>query len=265
MGLFDKKYCDFCGKKIGFLGNKKMEDGNMCRDCASKLSPWFNDRRHSTKEEIASQLACREENREKVAAFHTTRSLGRYYKLLLDEDHRRFMVTNASDLAEANPDVLDYSQVTGCDLDIEESRHELKQTDKDGKSVSYDPPRYEYSYNFHVTIGVNHPFFDRIRYSLSNGYVKVGERPAAGTPGGWQFKRPGQGTSLRMNDYYEYLNMGNEIRRAVEDMRLESRQEAQSAAAPKKAVSCPFCGASTVPDENGCCEYCGSALKDLIG
>ena len=45
MGLFDKKYCDFCGSKIGLLGNKKLEDGNMCKDCASKLSPWFSDRR----------------------------------------------------------------------------------------------------------------------------------------------------------------------------------------------------------------------------
>ena len=51
MGFFDKKYCDFCGNKIGLLGNRKLEDGNMCKDCASKLSPWFSDRRHTTKAE----------------------------------------------------------------------------------------------------------------------------------------------------------------------------------------------------------------------
>ena len=28
MGLFDKKYCDICGEKIGLLGNRKLEDGN---------------------------------------------------------------------------------------------------------------------------------------------------------------------------------------------------------------------------------------------
>lgn len=27
MGFFDKKYCDFCGAKIGLLGNRKLEDG----------------------------------------------------------------------------------------------------------------------------------------------------------------------------------------------------------------------------------------------
>ncbi len=50
MGLFDKKYCDICGEKIGLLGNRKLEDGNLCKDCAKKLSPWFSDRRRSTVE-----------------------------------------------------------------------------------------------------------------------------------------------------------------------------------------------------------------------
>ena len=67
MGLFDKKYCDICGEKIGLLGNRKLEDGNLCKDCAKKLSPWFSDRRRSTVEDIKGQLAYRAENREKAA------------------------------------------------------------------------------------------------------------------------------------------------------------------------------------------------------
>ena len=98
MGLFDKKFCDFCGKKIGLLGNKKLEDGNMCRECASRLSPWFSERRHSTKADIQAQLDYREENREAVAAFHATRTIGEYYKLLVDEEQKKFMVTTAYDL-----------------------------------------------------------------------------------------------------------------------------------------------------------------------
>ena len=89
MGLFDKKYCDICGSKIGLLGNRKLEDGNLCKDCAKKLSPWFSERRHSTKASIQEQLNYREANREAVAAFHTTRSLGKNTKLLLDEDNRK--------------------------------------------------------------------------------------------------------------------------------------------------------------------------------
>lgn len=34
MGLFDKKYCDICGEKIGLLGNCKLDDGNLCKECA---------------------------------------------------------------------------------------------------------------------------------------------------------------------------------------------------------------------------------------
>ena len=152
MGLFDKKYCDFCGDKIGLLGNRKLEDGNMCKACAAKLSPWFSERRHSTKAEIADQLAYREENKNAVRNFTTTRTIGNYMKLLLDENNHKFIVTSASDLEKANPDVLDYSQATGCSLEVKESRTELRTKDKEGKSVSYNPPRYEYSYNFYVTI-----------------------------------------------------------------------------------------------------------------
>lgn len=65
MGLFDKKYCDICGEKIGLLGNRKLDDGNLCKECAKKLSPWFEERRHSTVEDIKQQLEYREANKEK--------------------------------------------------------------------------------------------------------------------------------------------------------------------------------------------------------
>ncbi len=261
MGLFDRKFCDFCGEKIGLLGNKKLEDGNMCKNCAARLSPWFSERRHSTKAEIGAQLAYREENRKAVAAFRVTRSLGKYTKLLLDEDARRFAVTAARDLGEANPDILDYGQATGCDLDIEESRTEKKTTDKDGHPVSYNPPRYEYSYNFRVCIHVRHPYFDEIAYSLSNGYVHTGARMTAAVPAGWKLSQP-LGRFQAANEYYEYLRLGTEIKAALDAMRREVRQEAAAQSAPKTAVVCPFCGATTVPDAQGCCEYCGSALGD---
>ena len=62
MGLFDKKYCDICGEKIGLLGNRKLENGNLCKNWCKKLSPWFTYRRNSTVEEIRAQLTYREEN-----------------------------------------------------------------------------------------------------------------------------------------------------------------------------------------------------------
>lgn len=266
MGLFEKKYCDFCGQKIGLLGNKKLEDGNMCKECASKLSPWFSERRHSTVAEIQEQLNYREENKKQVADFTVTQKIGRYTKILFDEEHGKFMVTSATDLTKANPDVLDFSQVTGCRLEIDEREEELKQEGEDGKRISYDPPRYEYSYDFHVDIGVKHPYFDRIRYDLSNGYVKTGDRPAAPDPGGWQITYAGS-SRYRLDDYYEFLRMGNEIKMTIDRvcfgiMPPEPEPEpAPAPVPPAGSVVCPCCLATTVPDENGCCEYCGSPLN----
>ena len=46
--LFEKKECAICGGEIGLLGNRKLEDGNLCKDCAKLISPFMTDRRQST-------------------------------------------------------------------------------------------------------------------------------------------------------------------------------------------------------------------------
>ena len=225
-GLFEKKNCDICGNKIGLLGNRKLEDGNLCKDCAAKLSPWFSERRHSTLAEIKQQLQYREENKNAVALFNTTRTFGKYYKIYLDDNAMKFMVTNSSRIAEANPDVLDFAQITGCDLDINESRSELKQKNAEGKQVSYDPPRYEYSYNFYCTIRVNAPYFDDMRFLLNTGSVRTGEQAMTQAYSGWNIRAAQTGAGFRnpgVNEYYEYLNMGNEIKQALEDARMRGQ------------------------------------------
>ena len=222
MGLFDKKFCDFCGNKIGLLGNKKLEDANMCKDCASKLSPWFSERRHSTKADIDKQLEYREQNKSAVAAFNASRTLGTTStKLLIDDNARKFMVTSAKDINAANPDVLDFSQALGCDLDVKEHRNEIRTTDSSGKSVSYNPPRYKYSYEFHAIIRVNHPYFDEMRFALSNGSIEVGEQPMnPGQSGGWSVSRSGFNIlGNKIDEYYKCVDCGNEIKAAVDAMK----------------------------------------------
>lgn len=181
MGLFDKKYCDICGEKIGLLGNRKLEDGNLCKDCAKKLSPWFSERRSSTVSEIREQLDWREANRERATQFRATRSFGERTKLLLDETHRWFTVTRAKNPADDNSDVLDFSAITGCRADIDESRTELKVETKDseGKSVrrSYNPPRYEYDYDFSIIISVNTPYFNEMKFKLNDSRVHIPFQP----------------------------------------------------------------------------------------
>lgn len=274
--LFEKKECAICGGEIGLLGNRKLEDGNMCKACAAKLSPWFSDRRNSTVADIQEQLDYREANKEKVAAFRTTRTLGESTKLLLDEDAGTFMVTEARNLAQANPDVLEFADVTGCVLDIDEDRTEIMREDKDGNEVSYNPPRYTYEYDFYVTIQVRNPYFDEIRFKLNDSTVEIEQNagpraglgaPRAGGPGmnrmpaGPGMGRMSGGMNPEMNmEYRRYKEMGEEIKAALLQIRQQTREVAAAAAAPKAAVTCPYCGATTTPDASGCCEFCGGAV-----
>ncbi len=239
MGLFDKKYCSICGEKIGLLGNRKLEDGNLCKDCARKLSPFFSERRHSTVADIQAQLAYREANREKVAAFHPTRTFNCREYLILDEDKRQLIVTNYRNWKDQNPDVIDFGDVTGCDLNVDESRRELYQKNAEGKNVSYEPKRYEYSYNFNMTIAVNNPYFSEIPIRVNDNEIKY----RAGV------------------DYHRAEQEAMEIRDLLLGIRADQRRAAEAAAAPKKAVVCPYCGATTTPDEKGCCEYCSAPVE----
>lgn len=252
MGLFDKKYCSICGDKIGLLGNRKLEDGNLCKKCAAKLSPFFSDRRNSTVEEIKAQLRYREENKDAVARFNTTRSFGENTKILIDEDARKFVVTRARNLAEANPDVLDYSMVTGVDIDIDEDAREEEREDAQGNSVSYNPPRYNYSYDFSVVIRVNHPYFDTIKVELNSGSVYTTDDAVPA------MQKPNPEYNA---EYSQYKEMCEEIKATLLGARQQVRDEAAAAAAPPTVARCPYCGANSTPDASGCCAYCGSPLN----
>ena len=198
---------------------------------------------------------CHFVNSTRASQFRTTRSYGEDCKVLLDEEHRWFTVTRARDLADANPDILDYTALTGCRVDIDESRTEQKREGPDGKEVSYNPPRYEYSYDFEVIISVNNLYFDEMKFRLNNSSVYIepqntmqwpmmgqqgmmDQRPMAGRPQSGMTQRPmmGQMNSVgRMNtmaagfdpesnrEYRKYREMGGEIRAALLQVMETSR------------------------------------------
>ena len=62
MGLFGKKNCCICNEKIGLLGGMKLKDGDLCKECKKKLSPFFEDAKESTIEDIKKQIKGREDN-----------------------------------------------------------------------------------------------------------------------------------------------------------------------------------------------------------
>jgi len=176
MGLFDKKICDICGEKIGLLGNRKLDDGNLCKDCAKKLSPWFEDRRHSTVEDIKRQLEYREKNKKAVMDFCITRQINtRNYNVFIDDNKENFTVARKLDVNE-NPDIVPLSAVVQCRVDVERQQNEETYTTKDGETVSYQPPVYKYEFDYTMRIKVKNPWFDDMDFRLNTFSISSDNR-----------------------------------------------------------------------------------------
>lgn len=213
MGFFDKKYCDVCGEKIGLLGNRKLEDGNLCKDCAKKLSPFFSERKKSTVDEIKAQLAYREANREELNNFRPTRRFGEDWMIMIDDAKGQFIVTAHDDYMNYNPDIINLSDVLSCNLSVKDYRTEMKYRNKEGEQVSYDPPRYRYNYDFYIEIGVRHQYFSQIEMKLNTDSVEViSEPPAQGFGGFLNGLASGSEIHPEYNpEYRRYQCMADEI------------------------------------------------------
>lgn len=278
MGLFDafkKKECSICGGEIGILGNRKLEDGNCCKHCARKLSPWFEDRRKSTVEQIKEQLAYREQNARELEGFVISRIVGESYKMYIEEVNDvpvRFFVTDASDYMAANPDIISFKDVISCVTDIDVHDQEMKRKDDQGNMVSYNPPRYEHHYDFYMKMQIrNNPYFDDIRFNVNRGVVTL---ETVGV-GGSLLGRPAAtaktisfSNNREQKRYNEYEQMCRIIEQAVED----GKRGAVPAAAPinqpepiptpvQEAPRPKFCQNCGAPSDGGkFCQHCGSAL-----
>ena len=221
MGLFDKKICDICGEKIGLLGNRKLDDGNLCKDCAKKLSPWFEDRRHSTVEDIKHQLEYREKNKKAVMDFCITRQINtRNYNVFIDDNKGNFTVARKLDVNE-NPDIVPLSAVVQCRVDVERQQNEETYTTKDGETVSYQPPVYKYEFDYTMRIKVKNPWFDDMDFRLNTFSISSDNRGelmeveqtghqiiAALTPNAAGMQQPGMQMNNGMQQPGMYMNDG---------------------------------------------------------
>ena len=271
--LFEKKECAICGNDIGVLGNRKLEDGNMCKHCAAKLSPWFSDRRHSTVAEINEQLAYRARNAQSLKNFHPTRRIGENYKMIVEERGGvpyRFLVTAASDYTEENSDLILFTDVSSCNIHVDESRSEVMSRNDKGEAVSYNPPRYRYSYHFNVNLTVeNNPYFSEIAFKLNGFSVDITPDSLGRMPGQTFGQLLFGGNSFDPNthpEYSKFMRMCYDIEALVEAGRnagiaescapIQDDAQSQAAFAPR---FCPECG---TPASGGkFCENCGSPLQ----
>ena len=71
------------------------------------------------------------------------------------------------------PDAEFQIRAEGSDEPIKFVKSTVESTDKDGKSVSYEPKRYEYRYDFYITAYVKNPYFDTLRFKINRSYVTI--------------------------------------------------------------------------------------------
>lgn len=268
--LFEKKNCSICGEEIGLLGNRKLSDGNCCKTCAGKLSPWFRDRKDSTVEQIKGQLEYRARNAEELRSFDVAQIIGEYQKMYVEKKNgipSRFFITDESDYLDGNPDIISFADVMSCSVDIDEREEELMRENKDGEEVSYNPPRFQYHYDFYIDMVIrNNPYFDAIRFNVNDEDVTL-EKVRAARPS-MEERRGGMVLPAMRNPainrdedrYREYEQMCRMIVQTVEDAKngAQAQVEAEEAAEAAIPAVCPACGAPT--DGSRFCQFCGTRL-----
>ena len=187
MGLFSKKNCCICGEKVGLLGGLKLKNGDLCKECKKKLSPFFEDSKESTVEDIKNQISAREENYKQLDNLEINKIYGEFGVILIDETNKKFValkdtsdslfgnqrkVNSIEDVKDKNPDIIDFKDIEDVEIKIVQTNREEKQT-INGEQVSYDPKHYTYMINFDVIIKVNHPYIKVIRLSLKEGTIQI--------------------------------------------------------------------------------------------
>ena len=268
MGLFDrfkKQDCEICGKEVGMFGYKKLEDGEICKDCVKLLSPWFEDRRHSTVAQIKEQLAYREQNAEELKNFHPTIVYGDSHRRMFVEERDgvpyRFCIANGEDYLDENADLVLVENIEEIIIDIQDNAHELllheEEKDEDGNIIQeeeyYDPPRYDYSYEFKATLLLkNIPWFDAMDIQLNREnpeLFEVGDMGDADDAAAYARANPKEAFSEK---FLKYKTWCDEIEALTKPRTAVPEQEAP------KPKFCPNCGA---PCEGGkFCQNCGSRL-----
>lgn len=270
--IFDAKFCSFCGAQIPFMGNIKILDGNCCKQCASRLSPFFTKLKMSSVEQINHQLYYRNENYKKLQVFRTTKMMGENTKVLIDEEKMQFLVQLTSGYSNVQPDVIDFSSIMDCSIDIVESREEIKYKDSNGEVKSFNPKSYACSYDFFINIYVNIPYIEVICFKLNGKKVDNDAETLIEFEGGFLGKIADSLFSNRSNgnkttnadevrsstEYLKYDQMATYIKSTMLYCR---KLYADYIKVQRQKVVCPWCGVTVINTDTGLCPCCSGLLN----
>ena len=277
--IFKKQDCEICGKEVGMLGYKKLEDGEICKDCVKLLSPWFEDRRHATVAQIKEQLAYRQQNAKELENFTVSRKLGdEEYIMYVEEANgipARFFVTDRSDYMAVNPDIISFADVASCVTDIRIRDEEIKQRNSEGQLVSYRPARFKHHHDFYIKMEIrNNPYFDDIAFRINGSAITLETVGDIGSGlGGAALAGLLQGVGVSTTGVQTYSIRNSSENRRYEECRMICQQIEQTvqegkygtakpapAAAPETPAPkfCPNCGTPTSGGKF--CVNCGNKL-----
>ncbi len=169
MGIFSKKDCSFCGAQSGLLSNRKLADGNICKDCRARLSPFYDLTNKDTVANIAAQLEYRQRNMAELDSFRPTVAAGDRGKVFIDMDSGKFTFATERELREGNPDLFDLSGLHSCTFYAKETIFKGDENESD-----------RFDYDFYLKVSVDHPFVRNFSYrynaqSVSNRRNRIRE------------------------------------------------------------------------------------------
>ena len=262
MGLFDKKFCSVCGEKIGLLGNMKLADGNLCRSCRKKLSPFYIVD-GVTITEIRTHLQYREQNRAALRYFNSDKVIGADQpigpdrKLCIDSHQRKFLLSVKNELEVENPDIFDLASIKDICFYIQES------TDSETPGGSID-----YYYTFYLTLTLDHPFIHKLAFVINSRPVSTCKRiyenqvrdvykGGSGIGADILFARAKARTDKQaVEEYLKYYTVVNDMVGALaEAAQIQLAAPSESHTIPK---FCPNCGAKVAI--GAFCTECGTKL-----
>lgn len=256
--------CELCGKAIGPSGNYELLDGYLCQDCADQLSPWFNEFDMAEVDDLQEQIRLREENQNRIPDFCPSRKFGDEIMVVVDDEAGEFVVTDNQDLWEDNSDIISIDECINCSVDVQ----------KDCVPIGHK--RYRYTYNFQVTIDLDHAYLSEITFPLNAHPLEYESEERS-------FLGMGGFDPSEEEDYAYYVRMGETLENVLMDMEdedeitdeydveegefiteggYESEEDSGNPenTQPGDTVICPWCGCRTRVTGDFHCENCGGNL-----